>query len=130
MRTITPSTKRELSRKKPARFTPSSEMMPLNASRTMMLPVQPGAMPQVEFLVDVKTKTTLHAELRISTMPEGHTPDVILASQRIDLKPGRRIKLPLNFNTQIGVPRHAFVCLMANPNVAVHMSDERLKRCA
>lgn len=130
MHTNAPEAKRELNKEKFSPFTPSGDTMPLDAAWAMTLPVQPGLMPQVEFLVDVASNTTLRAELRISSLPEGHTPDVTLASQRIELKPGRRIKLSLNFNTQIGVPRYAFVCLMANANVAIHLTDERLKPCA
>ena len=122
-RTATISATSEL---KLAQLSPSGETLPLDAAWAMMLPVLPGEMPQVEFLVDVAAKTTLRAELRISSKPDNHTPDMTLAGLGIDLKPGTRIKLPLNFNTQIGVSRYAFVCLMANPDVTVHLSDQRL----
>ena len=107
-------------------FTPSGETMPLDASWAMMLPVQPGAIPAVEFLLDVTAPTTLRAELRVSSQPDNHTPDVTLATQEIKLKAGTRIKLPLKFDAQIDGPRYAFVCLMANPDVAVHLSDRRV----
>ena len=109
-----------------AQFTPSGETMPLDASWAMMLPVQPGAMPSVEFLLDVSAPTTLRAELRVSSQPDNHTPDVTLASQEIKLQAGSRLKLPLKFAAQIDAPRYAFVCLMANPDVAVHLSDQRV----
>ena len=99
-RTATISATSEL---KLAQLSPSGETLPLDAAWAMMLPVLPGEMPQVEFLVDVAAKTTLRAELRISSKPDNHTPDMTLAGLGLDLKPGTRIKLPLNFNTQIGV---------------------------
>jgi hypothetical protein len=100
--------------------------MRLENAWAMMLAVSPGAMPLVEFLVDVNAATTLRAELRVSSKPENHTPDVTLAAQEIGMQPGVRIKLPLKFDAKIGVPRYAFVCLMANPDVAVHLSDQRV----
>lgn len=109
-----------------ARLTPSGETLPLTASWAMMLPVQPGPMPEVEFLLDVAAPTTLRAELRVSSKAENHTPDVTLAKHEITLAAGSRIKLPLKFNAAIDTPRYAFVCLMANPDVSVHLSDQRV----
>lgn len=109
-----------------SQFTPSGETMPLDAAWAMMLPVQPGAMPSVEFLLDASAPTTLRAELRVSSKADNHTPDVTLATQNIWLKNGTRLKLPLKFAVAIDAPRYAFVCLMANPDVAVHLSDQRV----
>jgi hypothetical protein len=109
-----------------AQMSPSGETLPLDAAWATMLPVSPGAMPQVEFFVDVTAPTTLRAELRISSKAENHTPDVTLATQEIKLKPGLRTRLPLQFNQQIDLPRYAFVCLMANPDVNVRLSDQRV----
>ena len=109
-----------------AKLTPSGETLPLTASWAMMLPVQPGPMPEVEFLLDVAAPTTLRAELRVSSKPENHTPDATLAAQEVNLAAGSRVKLPLKFAANIDVPRYAFVCLMANPDVAAHLSDQRV----
>jgi hypothetical protein len=109
-----------------SQFVPSGEMMPLDAAWAMMLPVQPGAMPSVEFLLDVTAPTTLRVELRVSSKADNHTPDVVLATQEIKLKTGTRVQLPLKFSAAIDVPRYAFVCLMANPDVLVHLSDQRV----
>jgi len=108
-----------------SQFAPSDETMPLDASWAMMLPVQPGAMPSVEFLLDVSAATTLRAELRVSSKPDNHTPDVTLAAKEIKLNAGTRIKLPLNFGAIIDGSRYAFVCLMANQDVSVHLSEQR-----
>jgi hypothetical protein len=107
-------------------LSPSGETLPLEAARAMMLPVRPGLMPTVEFLLDVSAPTTLRAELRVSSKPDNHTPDVTLATQEIQLRPGTCIKLPLDFKQRMEAPRYAFVCLMANPAVAVHLSDQRV----
>jgi hypothetical protein len=107
-------------------LSPSGETLALEAAWAMMLPVRPGPMPTLEFLLDVSAPTTLLTELRVSSKPDNHTPDVTLATQAIQLRPGTRIKLPLDFEQQIESPRYAFVCLMANPEVAVHLSDQRV----
>jgi FAD dependent oxidoreductase len=109
-----------------SQFAPSGETLPLDAAWAMLLPVSSGAVPGVEFLVDVSAPTTLRAELRVSSKVENHTPDVTLATEDIKLKAGTRIKLPLKFDAAIDAPRYAFVCLMANPGVSVHLSDQRV----
>lgn len=109
-----------------SQFTPSGETMPLDAAWAMMLPVQPGAMPSVEFLMDVNAPTTLRAELRVSSKPDNHTPDVILDVIEVKLAAGAKLRLPLKFSEVISAPCYAFVCLMANPDVSVHLSDQRV----
>ena len=109
-----------------SQFVSSGETMPLDAAWAMMLPVQPGSMPSVEYLLDVSAPTTVRAELRVSSKADNHTPDVTLATQEIKLNAGKRIKLPLKFDAQIDVARYAFVCLMTNPDVSIHLSDQRV----
>lgn len=109
-----------------AALNPSGETIPLTASWAMMLPVQAGQMPAVEFLIDAAEPTTLRAELRVSSKPDNHTPDVTLATEDVKVAAGSRLKLPLRFAVKIDAPRYAFVCLMANPDVAVHLSDQRV----
>lgn len=109
-----------------SRLEPSGEVQPLECSWAMMLPVQPGPMPALEFLLEVLARTKLRVELRASSKPENHTPDVTLAVVENELAPGPNQKLPLRFEVVIDAPRYVFVCLMANPEVGVHLSDQRL----
>jgi hypothetical protein len=108
------------------RLVPNGETLPLKASWAMMLPVTPGEMPSVEFLVDVARPTTLQAELRISSRPGNHTPDVTLAALHLNLDAGQKLKLPLHFQARIDAAGYAFVCLMKNDAVSVHLSDQRV----
>ena len=103
---------------------PGGGTLRLDESWAMMIPVRPGAMPSIEFLLDVDAATTLQAELRVSSKTDNHTPDVTLATREVSLVPGKEIRLPLHFDTSIDTPRYAFVCLMANPEVSVHLSDK------
>lgn len=104
----------------------SGETMPLTSSWAMMLPVRSGALPAIEFLVDTNEPTTLRAELRISSRSENHTPDVTLATTDIELSAGSNIKLPLRFDAIIKTECYAFVCLIENKAVSVHLSDQRV----
>ncbi|MDI1335970.1 MAG: FAD-dependent oxidoreductase [Lacunisphaera sp.] len=105
---------------------PCGETRELDFARAMMLPVQAGPMPKVTCLVDVTEPTELELELRISSKPDNHTPDTTLKTQRFPLHPGKRQSVVMEFGAVIDEPRYVFVCLMANPHVAVHLSDQRL----
>ena len=105
---------------------PCGETLPLTESWAMVLPVSSGPMPVVSFTVNVSAATALRAELRISGTPDNHTPDVILKSLEIPLSPGYQQSLPLDFTTAIDEARFAFVSLLKNDSVAVHLSDQRL----
>ena len=105
---------------------PCGETRPLDFAGAMMLPVQAGPMPKVTYLVDVTTATELECELRLSSKPDNHTPDRTLKALQLSLHPGRQQRVVLDFGAVIDEPRYAFVCLMANPNVSIHLSDQRL----
>ncbi len=105
---------------------PCGETRPLDFARAMMLPVQAGPMSNVTYLVDVSAPTELECELRVSSKPDNHTPDVTLKTLKLSLKPGTRQSVTLDFGVVIDEPRYAFVCLMADPHVSIHLSDQRL----
>jgi hypothetical protein len=105
---------------------PGSDSILLDYAQALMLPVQPGKLPIVTYPLDVAKPTTLHAELRISSKPENHTPDVTLETVEIPLSVGTRQAVTLRFNSLIDAERYAFICLMPNPVISVRMSDERL----
>jgi hypothetical protein len=94
------------------RLVPNGETLALKSSWAMMLPVTPGEMPTVEFLLDVVASTTLRCELRISSRTENHTPDMTLGVLNHGLEPGQKVKLTLDFSAKIGSACYAFVCLM------------------
>ena len=57
-------------------------------SAAQMMPVQKGTMPRITFLVRAKQPTELNVELRKSSKPFNHTPDVLLASHNFSLSAG------------------------------------------
>ncbi len=101
-------------------------LLKLNESWAMMLPVAAGAMPKVSFILDVDKPTALQMELRVSSSPENHTPDVTLSAKTVKLNIGKNQTVTADFDVTIDCPRYAFVCLMANEHITAHCSEQRL----
>lgn len=99
--------------------------VPLENSWAQMLPVQPGKMPAVSFLLDVTEPVMLQVELRTSDRPENYTPDVTLETHTFALQAGKRQQLTVPFDATIDAARYVFVCLLKNPAVAVHTTQQR-----
>jgi hypothetical protein len=99
----------------------------LNDSWAQMLPVTKGQMPCISFTLDVEEgETTLEAELRVSSRPDNHTPDVTLARRTLTLRQGAGQRVCLDFDTAIDGDRYVFVCLMRNDKMSVHTSETRV----
>lgn len=107
------------------RLAPDGPKEPLTHAQAIMLPVQPGTLPTITYLLDATESTTLRAELRISSNPDNHTPDVILETIERPLDAGNHQAVALHFKTQIETACYAFICLMPNPAVSVQLSEER-----
>ena len=91
-----------------------------------MLPLQRGRVPRMSITVDAAKATELNVELRISSKVDNHTPDVILNSLRFDLPAGDNQRIELDFNQLIDDGRFAFVCVMENPAIRLHLSQMRI----
>lgn len=109
-----------------ATLAPNGETLRLDSASAMMLPLPAGPVPRFEFVADVAAPTALRAELRVSNKPDNHTPDVTLATLDIPLSAGGGQRVPVEFAAAIDSPCYAFVCLMDNPAIAVHLSDRRV----
>ncbi len=104
----------------------NGETLKLKQSWAMMLPVTAGPMPALEVLLNVAQATELRAELRVSSQPDNCTPDVTLSALTIPVAPGPKQTVPLRFEASIDESRYAFVCLMTNEHIAVHLSNQRV----
>lgn len=100
--------------------------LPLDRPRAQMIPVAPGPVPQITIRLDVSEPTRLFAELRTSDRPDNHTPDVLLGSLELALEPGVGQAVTLAFEARVDETRYLFLCLSANPAVAVRCSQQRL----
>jgi hypothetical protein len=105
-------------------FAPNGQTRPLKDSWAMMIPVGDGKVPEVSYMLDADADTTLVAQLRAASKPFNHTPDIILGEKEIPLKKGNGQWVELAFDAEVESPRYAFVCILANKAVSVHLSDE------
>lgn len=101
-------------------------LLHLYRDQAQMLPVQTGRLPKVSVMVDAACDTTLQIQIRISSRPDNHTPDVILATKQVLLKAGKNISIEMEFDVSVNQPCYAFYCLMQNEHVQVHGSEQRL----
>lgn len=98
----------------------------LEKSYAQMLPMQAGKIPGFSFRVDVDKPTQLEVELRASSKIGNHSPDVVLETTRYDLEAGKDQQVTAAFDQRIDEPQYVFICLSANPDVSVHLSEQRL----
>ena len=120
-----------------AQLIPSSELIlkelpsgggvrSLDVSGAMMIPLFKGSPPKVTFRVDAKKETMLEARLMVSLRPNNHTPDVLLETVRRQISAGQDQAVDLQFSHEIPHNGYGFVCLQANPDISVHLSEHRL----
>ncbi|WP_109698990.1 FAD-dependent oxidoreductase [Chitinophaga deserti] len=99
-------------------------LRPLDVSVAQMLPLPAGRVPVMTIHAEAEGQGTLEAELRISGKGGNHTPDVILARQSFELKPGRNC-LQLAFDAELAEPCYAFVTFFKTPGVQLHYTERR-----
>jgi hypothetical protein len=105
---------------------PNGQSTVLDECCAIMLPVAAGPIPRVTFTVDTAQATTLNVELRRSSKPDNHTPDVCLVRQSIEIEAGSALPVEVAFEAEVTEPCYLFYCLMQNPTVSVQLSDRRV----
>ena len=108
---------------------PSTDSVPLDASRAMLLPVAAGRVPAISFLVEADRPAPLEFQLRRCSRLGSFTPDVTLAVKQVACEPSGDASPPwitIDFDTAIDEDQYLFVCLMAQPGVRVRLSDQRV----
>lgn len=104
----------------------AGETLLLSQPWAMLFPAGPGPVPAVTLYLDAAEATTLTGELRVSSKPDNHTPDVTLKTLSLPVAPGTKTPVTLEFGVEIDQPRYAFVCLQTTPALRVHLSNRRL----
>lgn len=95
-------------------------------SYAQMIPVQAGKMPKVSITVDIAEATQLEVELRTSSKVFNQSPDVTLKTCVFDLDAGDNQTVTINFDTSIDEARYIFICVIRNPHVTLHLSNQRV----
>jgi hypothetical protein len=108
------------------RLEPDGTVESLSVARALLLPLEVGPLPAFTFTLDVSEETELRAEWRTASRIGNYTPDKLLGCQCITLRRGERQQVRLACNQFLGTANYVFVCLLPNPSVSVHLSDERL----
>ncbi|WP_080058056.1 FAD-dependent oxidoreductase [Spirosoma aerolatum] len=104
---------------------PNGPLMPLTDSAAQMLPLPVGPIPKLTAFVTADRDTTLIVELRRSSKPFNHTPDITLETQTLALRKGRQ-EVQLSFTSQLDEPQYVFVMFLKNPHVQLQYSEVRL----
>jgi hypothetical protein len=104
---------------------PCDEWQSLQFSMAQMLPVGCHPMPIIRFWARSQTSQTITVQLRISSKPFNHTPDVILSSQELTIAAGSSL-YSVAFDHSFTEERYVFVCFMSNPAVELALSEKRI----
>lgn len=107
-------------------FPADGEMQVLNESVAQMIPLRAGdGLKGIKVQLSASEKTSLEVELRISSKPFNHTPDIILESKSLTLCSGSQ-QLELNFDAIFPNEQYAFLTFKKNPLVQLQYTKERL----
>jgi hypothetical protein len=90
-----------------------------------MLPLPAGEVPQMTAFVTADRATTLTVELRRSSKPLNHTPDVTLESLTIPVSKGHQA-IDLPFNCRMDEPGYVFVTFLKNNHIQLQYSQLRV----
>lgn len=100
-------------------------LTPLTASVGQMLPLPAGPVPQLTVWANADQETTLTVELRRSSKPDNHTPDITLQTLTIPVAKGRQ-EVVLNFEASLEEPAYVFVLFMKNDHLRLQYSNLRV----
>lgn len=107
-------------------FPADGEMQVLDESVAQMMPLKAGdGWKGIGVQLSAAEETSLEVELRISSKPFNHTPDIILESKSFPLCSGNQ-QLELNFDAVIPNEQYAFLTFKKNPLVQLQYTKERL----
>lgn len=107
-------------------FPADGEMQVLDESVAQMIPLKAGdGLKGIGVQLSAAEETSLEVELRVSSKPFNHTPDIILESKSFPLCSGNQ-QLELNFDAVIPNEQYAFLTFKKNPLVQLQYTKERL----
>ncbi|GAB4009296.1 hypothetical protein GCM10028808_17500 [Spirosoma migulaei] len=104
---------------------PDGPLLPLTSSAAQMLPLPIGPVPQITAFVTADQDTMLTVELRRSSKPFNHTPDVTLETLSIPVRKGKQ-ELNLPFTSQLSESQYVFVMFIKNEHIHLQYSQLRI----
>ena len=91
-----------------------------------MVPMQRGRVSRMSISVDAEAPTQLDVQLRVSSKPDNHSPDVVLKTITFDLESGADQSIDLDFDQLLNQDCYVFVHVLENPLVHLHLSSQRV----
>jgi hypothetical protein len=109
-----------------ARLAPSSETLPLDSARALLIPVNAGPFPEVTLYFTSEEQREIQVQLRVSEREGNFTPDSVLATKMVTVRPGSDVPTPFVFDVEIDQSQYAFVCVMPCRGVSIALSNDML----
>jgi hypothetical protein len=98
---------------------------PLVYSSAQILPLKANVKYSFEIEVDVARDSKLEVELQGSMKVQNYTPDLMIESKLIDLKPGIQ-KVKIDFSESLTADQYAFVIFRENKDIQIRCSEQRM----
>lgn len=107
---------------------PAGDVKPVSLERSQcqMLPMPAGRVPKINLTIDAAADVTVHFELRTTSDPHHHCPDITLAERAVEMKAGVAQRVTLDFDTIFDEPSYAFLIAHASKDVSIHRSSWRV----
>jgi len=105
---------------------PDGPVLSLAQRWAMMLPLPAGASPRLRVFTHAKQPGSLRVELRQSSKPDNHTPDVTLETLTVTVPPGEDVPLDLAFTHRFADTRYAFICFFGDASISLRCSERRV----
>jgi hypothetical protein len=109
-----------------AELKPDGPVLFLDRAWAMLLPVSDGSQLHVTLFTNSSKRSTLRAELRVSSRRGNHTPDVTLETLTVPVIEGKDQSITLDFAYRFAEPCYAFVCVFGEESIGIRCSEQRL----
>jgi hypothetical protein len=97
---------------------------PLDRDVALVIPVEPR-LDDITFRADASADTTVSVELWGTGKPQNYAPIVPLDTRTVAVTSGRGIPITARFDWLPDEPQNAVVVVRANPDIALHLAEER-----
>lgn len=109
-----------------AEFKPDGPWVSLREARAMLVPVRAGDVMAFTIETSATADREIRVELRQSSRNTHHTPDVILATKRIQVSAGFSGDLAVEFEHRFAEARYTFICFFADETVRLRATSQRV----
>lgn len=104
----------------------SGEMLHLEHSCAVLLPLQPGPFPSFSVTVEATEQTELRAELWKSARPGNFTPEILLSAISVEIATETAQLAILHFVGEFAEPGYVFLVFPRNPQLQIAQTDTRI----